>query len=501
MKSKLPRLITAILSIAVFSSSALPVFADNDDEYITLNDINRENAYIFWRWYGLTGDTSSSYNISYATTGTESLTGTFTVNESGSIGGTSLIDLAMAWQEAFDTNVGNNVTLPHSLFDLHVEASSVAGTTRQSSYACRAIPDGTPVNQDQPYTIQCNAVVGSYNGVDYDVSTANTGTITLISHEQATVSHETGDVVAHWGMITTDSVSGDSHHSMSTNLTEVKSGGGGITQTATINLTTTTTQLSKMSLALPILKGDISVGVPDRSIIYFRSTADNPYIIAYKQVQGNTITELKNSLKMYGYQSNEELTNYTIDVDYRQSYGAYVFIKINTNNINGKLGFNEDASNTVLNVFKTGIIPLYADNLNNMDDDLYRLYMGQDRTINAINEASSAIQSKLDKSNQLMDTGNENTGNSIGTAMNQNIHFNDTKTKYQNLENAQIVEMDNNIDAINTSPDLISNSKFLTSANWVTLQFNRLVMNTPIELVLMFSMTLGLALVFIGKLR
>lgn len=42
-------------------------------------------------------------------------------------------------------------------------------------------------------------------------------------------------------------------------------------------------------------------------------------------------------------------------------------------------------------------------------------------------------------------------------------------------------------------------SKFLSSAEWVRTQYNRLVLNTPFESLITFSLLLGLALIMIGK--
>lgn len=81
--------------------------------------------------------------------------------------------------------------------------------------------------------------------------------------------------------------------------------------------------------------------------------------------------------------------------------------------------------------------------------------------------------------------------------------FDTAAGQYMTAEDSYINNMDSalqNID-ISDGSDLITNNGFISAANWVRVQFTNLVIGTPFELVLMFSLVLGLALIFIGKVR
>lgn len=79
--------------------------------------------------------------------------------------------------------------------------------------------------------------------------------------------------------------------------------------------------------------------------------------------------------------------------------------------------------------------------------------------------------------------------------------FNNTATNMHNLENDFNSNMNNAFDEINLNNSIISNSKFISSANWLRRRFDDLIIGTPFELVLVFSLILGLALTIVGKLR
>lgn len=79
--------------------------------------------------------------------------------------------------------------------------------------------------------------------------------------------------------------------------------------------------------------------------------------------------------------------------------------------------------------------------------------------------------------------------------------FDDTNDKYQALENSFSDDMNKNIVNIDTSPKLTTNNHFINSMKFVSDLYTKLVINTPFEQILMFTATLGIALVLIGKLR
>ena len=82
-----------------------------------------------------------------------------------------------------------------------------------------------------------------------------------------------------------------------------------------------------------------------------------------------------------------------------------------------------------------------------------------------------------------------------------NKKYDETGKNFNNLENSFSTDMNNNLNSIDSNPKLITNSKFINSMKFVSDMYTRLVIDTPFEQILMFTATLGIALVLIGKLR
>lgn len=82
-----------------------------------------------------------------------------------------------------------------------------------------------------------------------------------------------------------------------------------------------------------------------------------------------------------------------------------------------------------------------------------------------------------------------------------NKNYDATNKKYNDLENSFSNDMNNSLNSIDSNPKLITNSKFINSMKFVSDTYTKLVVNTPFENILMFTATLGIALVLIGKLR
>ncbi|WP_456317590.1 hypothetical protein [Solobacterium moorei] len=82
-----------------------------------------------------------------------------------------------------------------------------------------------------------------------------------------------------------------------------------------------------------------------------------------------------------------------------------------------------------------------------------------------------------------------------------NKKYDETGKNFNNLENSFSTDMNNNLNSIDSNPKLITNSKFINSMKFVSDMYTKLVIDTPFEQILMFTATLGIALVLIGKLR
>lgn len=136
------------------------------------------------------------------------------------------------------------------------------------------------------------------------------------------------------------------------------------------------------------------------------------------------------------------------------------------------------------------IVPLYVGYKKYMSDDMYRYIYGGDRTIDAINNLDNHVTI--------------GTNSTPGTVSNNNTitnSFNNNSDDLYNIENTWNDDMNNNLNNLDINSEMISSNKFLVTANWVRTQFERLVLNTPFELLLIYSLILGIALIFIGKVK
>lgn len=102
---------------------------------------------------------------------------------------------------------------------------------------------------------------------------------------------------------------------------------------------------------------------------------------------------------------------------------------------------------------------------------------------------------------QLLQDGNSDTPSVVNSSNTAKDNLDDKIGTFDSIENNSVSDMTNNINNLNVVPDILSNSKFLNSAQWVKVQFDRMTVNTPIGSVLSFSLILGITLIFLGKIR
>lgn len=115
------------------------------------------------------------------------------------------------------------------------------------------------------------------------------------------------------------------------------------------------------------------------------------------------------------------------------------------------------------------IVPLYLGRLSGLPDEIADI-LGIDKNASLSDEMNSVDQSLNDAS--------------------------DLESQYFNSVDSQF---NNSLNNVTPSSDLISNSNFLNSANWVKIQFDRLTNQNAFGSLLGFSLLLGLALAIIGR--
>lgn len=138
------------------------------------------------------------------------------------------------------------------------------------------------------------------------------------------------------------------------------------------------------------------------------------------------------------------------------------------------------------------IIPIYNGEIKTMKDDL-KVFCGLETDTNLL----------LKQLIEVTSNGNKNTQTAINNNTQANNNITDSGTQYHSIENTANNDMNSSLENIdlNAGKGLIKVSKFGTSARWVVRQFNRIVMDTPFELLITYSLTIGLSLLLVGKVR
>ena len=136
--------------------------------------------------------------------------------------------------------------------------------------------------------------------------------------------------------------------------------------------------------------------------------------------------------------------------------------------------------------------------------DIERLRYGlPTSTENAINDLKAITVKKFDEliSNMGGVPNDPDLTQLLSTISVNNKNYESTNKNFNDLENSFSNDMNTSLTSIDSNPKLITNSKFIKSMKFVSDLYTRVVVNTPFEHVLMFTATLGIALVLIGKMR
>lgn len=103
--------------------------------------------------------------------------------------------------------------------------------------------------------------------------------------------------------------------------------------------------------------------------------------------------------------------------------------------------------------------------------------------------------------NNYLSSGNS-TSQAADYALNtENQQLSNTVSQMNSIETEYNSDLNAALGDIDLTTDLVQHTGFTNAALWVSAQFNRLVIGTPLELVVSFSLITGLALVLIGKVR
>lgn len=162
-------------------------------------------------------------------------------------------------------------------------------------------------------------------------------------------------------------------------------------------------------------------------------------------------------------------------------------------------------------VADTQIIPIYVgygNDLSDADAQLIGLEASYETKLNNISSKIDSIitlnntqtQAAVATNNNLI-SGNPTSQAAQSALTNSNTTLNNRVDQMNNIETEYNSDLNAALDDIDISTDLVQHTGFTNAALWVSAQFNRLVLGTPFELVMTFSLITGLALVLIGKMR
>lgn len=216
----------------------------------------------------------------------------------------------------------------------------------------------------------------------------------------------------------------------------------------------------------------------DTSKYLARYTYDGNGLIVIFGMYSSSISSVSTFNSNSSYNSN-----YTL-VSFDTIYAATGFRMV-------KLTFNNNGSGRNLNlVFNQAIkiVPVYIGTTSDsyLSTDFALRYGLTNELLSNLNIIANGTASSNSSSSGLNSANNE---------------FNSTVGDYNNLESSFNNDFNNNLEAINPNDNGLSlmGSKFLQSANWVKVQFDRMTNNTPFGSVIGFSLVLGLGLLIIGR--
>lgn len=504
--SALNKIVKAVTITAFLLSSIVYVKA-SDDDWFVITDPEKYTAYMFWQNSGLSADDSEQLTDVYNTTGSIVSTGSFTIVGTDGIGGSmTLNNLGIVLNETFDasTNI-TGIELQQLLNSIDIQIAADPNDRRDAmsfspgncTLTGKTFINGTPT----VYDMACDAFANSYyyNNATFNVTFEDYDTTKnlIIRPSENTYRDSNNNVYDGYGLYE-GNISGTS----TITLTETVNESGQLSQTATIQTQTTHINTQNIKMFIPLFKGVYRNDQNTSSLWYrrrFSSYKNDPFILAF--IQPSSSYNLDDAMRVY---TDRNLSNIASDILINPSYsftgsGRLVILEFEASeNDYNSLFLTIDQTNTsIQNILNSGIYPLVACNKSKISNEMYKFLWGTDPVINELKD----VNLELDNMHNTIDNGNYTSQSTVSNNSNSNQQFSTTSNAYIASENSAIESMESGLQDINTSPDLLSSSKFIQSANWVTNQFNRLVNGTPFELVVTFALVLGIALVFIGKVK
>lgn len=392
------------------------VKADNDDEYLQIDDFYTYNAYYFWSLYGLSTDKSTSYTNTLNTISQGTSTGSFSFSGSFSGSFDATVNLAISGLTSTELDDVDDILTSRTfyyfgegsssnpLIEMEI-SSSGQGTEYIPRYGCTYNPSATGASA----TMTCtpNTYDGAFTMPDQDIKVTSIDVaMNSLTDYNLTLTLKNENTV---------------RGTLSGSLGLSGNGQGTLTLNENGSATTTTINTNSLKYTLPYVKGD-SINNEFLSVKSFNMIANDPFTII--MLSPYQISSLKDSVTVK-YRSNGQIDNNVFTVDnVNFLIGGMQLLCYSFNSTDIKQHYLEFNFNQ--NVYKTyGFIPLYVGTKSRIPDDLYRFVFRSDRQIEAINAQTAADQQHHD---QMMDTSDSSKIQTDGNAL-----VNDADEKFGDL--------------------------------------------------------------------
>lgn len=230
-----------------------------------------------------------------------------------------------------------------------------------------------------------------------------------------------------------------------------------------------------------------------------------------RNVYNGSGATVNNSIQFYTSSGTHNFTTTTK----RDSLGGFNIYDITFNGQEGWVTFDIGVLN---GKSLSNVMPIWFGSKDTMPDELYASLYGNINLAN--NYLLNDISGRLATTNQLITTNNQLTtitnnlltqiktlfesGNNQSqqaeqNANTQNQDLNNSTSDLENIENTLNNNFSSNLNSVNTDVNLNNLSGFVYSANYVKNVFNRLTQYEGIELLVTYSLIIGLALLIIGR--
>ena len=459
------------------------VFADDDLEVVIVSDPGTWAAFEYFQNYGFKSSFENTETQIYTTSGTNTLTGNFTFT--GTFTGSFDATVRMAVDTLIGTDLNDVDNILTGYTHYYLDKDEVQLTIH---------PTDNATQQNNGFALGCVYNAQSTSATAEMNCTPTSGLAQTIILPDAEITFDSIDTlfnsVTNYSVALTLRNEGTVVGSLTGTLSGSIGGSGTVSLSGIYNETTTTQNKTKFQFTMPYMKHSTGTLTP---LSYsnnkrFIGSTDDPFVCYYMANNRS----IYSAITIKQLNSNDNVTGSDVIYVRKDIFGISNYLQL--------AGFEYYGGGAWMNYGLLGngnpwtytdfLYPLYVGKKSQMSDELYRFIYGEDRTLN-----------ELTSFHHDMVSGNQYS-HAAANGMNQvEQDFVDKTDELIDFEGDTFNSMDSAIDGVQLNNNLISGSGFLNAANWVRVQFDNLISYSPLSSILVFSLSLGFALLIIGKVR